>query len=603
MSKKIFSAPDWENAPSKNMPKTGYIPDRHPYTTSEDVQEKVETVIGEIEARNLDIAPTYSDWVNLGFGLVDEYGENGRAYFHRLSKLHSDYDYHVADKQYTKCLNSKGCGITLSTFFYLASKAGIVLFNHKKTILPNIQNGEKDKWKIDSTDLPVLPESLYSSLPPFILEVVNSSISVEDREVVLLGAIGCFSACFPNVCGLYDDHIVYPNLFLFLVADAGMGKGSLNLCRELIVPINNRLHEESKLLMIDYKSQLAEYQQNKKKNSELIEPVSPPQKTLIIPANSSSSTFIGLLSDNDGIGLLFETEGDTLSQTLKSEHGNYSDVLRKGFHHETISMSRRKDREFIEVPEPRFSVILSGTPRQVQRLIPDEEDGLLSRFIYYFIPFRRGIRNVFATDSISNSKHVAFKQLGERFIKMYDQFMQLGIVEIVVPRYHVLLFCAWLTNLNEESCDSIDNGMQGLVRRLGLIAYRIMMIFTVIRAMSESIPKIRSPNGNIVLECTEEDFFSALYICETLLYHSAYIYVKLSSHGSQKPLSIPESGVKARRYSFFNYLPDTFDRATYDRIVEERNENASTASKWIDKFIEDGRLQRIEQGRYKKLQV
>lgn len=127
----------------------------------------------------------------------------------------------------------------------------------------------------------------------------------------------------------------------------------------------------------------------------------------------------------------------------------------------------------------------------MQRLIPDEEDGLLSRFIYYFIPFRRGIRNVFATHSISNSKHVAFKQLGERFIKMYDQFMQLGIVEIVVPRYHVLLFCAWLTNLNEESCDSIDNGMQGLVRRLGLIAYRIMMIFTVIRAMSESIPKIR----------------------------------------------------------------------------------------------------------------
>ena len=138
--------------------------------------------------------------------------------------------------------------------------------------------------------------------------------------------------------------------------------------------------------------------------------------------------------------------------------------------------------------------------------------------------------------------------------------MQLGIVEIVVPRYHVLLFCAWLTNLSEESCDSIDNGMQGLVRRLGLIAYRIMMIFTVIRAMSESIPKIRSPNGNIVLECTEEDFFSALCICETLLYHSAYIYVKLSSHGLQKPLSIPESGVKARRYSFFNYLPDTFDR-------------------------------------------
>ena len=70
------------------------------------------------------------------------------------------------------------------------------------------------------------------------------------------------------------------------------------------------------------------------------------------------------LSDNDGVGILFETEGDTLSQTLKSEHGNYSDILRKGFHHETISMSRRKDREFIELPLPRFAVVLSGTPKQ-----------------------------------------------------------------------------------------------------------------------------------------------------------------------------------------------------------------------------------------------
>ena len=93
---------------------------------------------------------------------------------------------------------------------------------------------------------------------------MNSSISIEDHGIVLLGTIGCLSACFPNVCGLYDDHVVYPNLYLFLVADAGMGKGLLNLCRELIAPINNRLHEESRQLMIDYKAKMAEYQQNKK---------------------------------------------------------------------------------------------------------------------------------------------------------------------------------------------------------------------------------------------------------------------------------------------------------------------------------------------------
>lgn len=439
MSKKIFSAQEWENVPSEKnaLDRTSRL---SCCSSSSDLRLRVEDVICEIEDRGVDIAPTYNEWVNLGFALADEFAEMGRGYFHKLSALHHDYEYAAADKQYNYCLKSKGSGITLSTFFYLASKAGIMFSNRQKSILPNIQNGKLEKWVTDSADLPTLPDSLYPSLPPFIQEVVNCSISIEDREIVLLGTIGCLSACFPNVCGLYDDHIVYPNLYLFLVADAGMGKGSLNLCRELIAPINNRLHEESKQQMIDYKSKLAEYQQNKKKCPDLIEPVPPPQKTLIIPANSSASSFMSLLSDNEGIGLLFETEGDTLSQTLKSEHGNYSDVLRKGFHHETISMSRRKDREFVELQSPRFSVVLSGTPRQVQRLIPDEEDGLLSRFIYYFIPFRRGIRNVFENDCISKSKHVAFKQFGDRFLVMHDEFAKLGVVEIVVPRYNVLLW-------------------------------------------------------------------------------------------------------------------------------------------------------------------
>ena len=35
--------------------------------------------------------------------------------------------------------------------------------------------------------------------------------------------------------------------------------------------------------------------------------------------------------------MIFETEGDTLAQTFKSEHGNYSDDFRKAFHTETYA--------------------------------------------------------------------------------------------------------------------------------------------------------------------------------------------------------------------------------------------------------------------------
>ena len=61
---------------------------------------------------------------------------------------------------------------------------------------------------------------------------------------------------------------------------------------------------------------------------------------LYIPANNSSSGMFQLLYDNKGKGLIFETEGDTLAQSFKSDYGNYSDGFRKAFLHETVSYFR-----------------------------------------------------------------------------------------------------------------------------------------------------------------------------------------------------------------------------------------------------------------------
>ncbi|HAH23070.1 MAG TPA: DNA primase, partial [Prolixibacteraceae bacterium] len=80
---------------------------------------------------------------------------------------------------------------------------------------------------------------------------------------------------------------------------------------------------------------------------------------------------------------IFETEGDTLAQAFKSDYGNYSDGFRKAFHHETISYYRRTDREFVEIDNPCLSTVLSSTPKQVAILIPNAENGMLSRFIFY----------------------------------------------------------------------------------------------------------------------------------------------------------------------------------------------------------------------------
>ena len=599
MSKKIFSAQDWENVPSEIQ--QAHTPSIAPIYNK--VEDDVESVVREIEQRAIDIAPNYKDWVELGFALVDGLGENGREYYHRISRFYPIYQREETDQQYTHCLHSKGQGITIRSFFHLANQAGIPLAPFSKehlSILPNIQNGKTGKWIKSEEELPVFPECVFEHLPPFLNEVVNNSISVDDRDTILIGAIVCLSVCFHNVCGVYDERIVYPNLYLFVVADAGMGKGALTLCRELVAPINRNLHELSKRLEQEYKEAMSAYIKGKK-TDEMTMPTEPPMRMLVIPANSSASSFLKILGDNDGIGLLFESEGDTLSQTLKSDYGNYSDVLRKAFHHELVSLSRRKDREYCEVANPRVSVALAGTPEQVRRLIPDAENGLMSRFCFYIIRFKRGIRNVFATSDISQSKNAMFKLLGDKFCHLHKEFVRRGNYSFSLPSDLQEQFIEYLSRVNEECCDEVDNKMQGVVRRMGLIAYRIMMMLTAVRHLDNVIHK-SSSDETVQLVCHEFDYSIAMSICDTLLYHAVFIYQNLSGNQSKQfNTASQETGVYARRNTLYNMLPDIFTKKDYDAAVLTLGENGSTANKWIEAFIKDGKLCRIEQGKYRKI--
>ena len=125
-----------------------------------------------------------------------------------------------------------------------------------------------------------------------------------------------------------------------------------------------------------------------KKTDGMAMPTEPPMRMLVIPANSSASSFLKILGDNDGIGLLFESEGDTLRSDFEIGLRQLLRCVRKAFHHELVSLSRRKDREYCEVANPRVSVALAGTPEQVRRLIPDAENGLMSRILFLYYPLQ-----------------------------------------------------------------------------------------------------------------------------------------------------------------------------------------------------------------------
>lgn len=313
----------------------------------------VERVVKAIEAAHIDIAPSYSDWMEVGFALASEFGESGRTFFHRVSHFYSSYNEEETDRKYSDFLRGKRGGITIGTFFHKARAAGVKI---SKT--PRPQNGGMVEIVTDPDLLPCLPDEVFASLPPILANILASAGNA-DRDIILLGSMVTLSVCLDCVSGVYDDKIVRPNLYLFVVAVAGSGKGSLALCRKLVEPIHEAMREESQMMREKYEADMKAYAQAKCKG---LPPQEPPQLMLVCPCNCSSSAFLANLAANHGQLLLFETEGDTLSQTMGTDYGNYSDALRKAFHHETVSKSRITDQVFLEVLNPRLSVVLSGTP-------------------------------------------------------------------------------------------------------------------------------------------------------------------------------------------------------------------------------------------------
>ena len=587
MERKTFIPQNWLNQPTPQQ----IVTEQQTFDSGTQINE-VEKIILDIEANSTDITSSYSDWVNIGFAFADEFGENGRSLFHRVSQFYPNYNAQECDKQFDNCLKSKGHGVSLKTFFYLAKDAGIDISPTKESeemhhLYSNSKFGAYDNSTENqienSYQMPTFPDSLFSLLPEFLQKVVAIATSNEERDILLLGSLGAISACLPKISGIYDGKRVFSNLFIFITAQASAGKGRLVHCRQLVNPIHKELREQAKLHKQHYELELAEYNALKGKEEGIEKPARPPEKMLFIPANNSSTGAYQLLGDSDGRGLIFETEGDTLAHAFKSDYGNYSDGFRKAYHHETISYYRRTDREFVDIECPCLSTVLSGTPKQVSSLIPNAENGLFSRFIFYYMNVRPVWKNVFATQT-DNGLDDYYEALGNEFYELYKAIMQ------DEPRQF------WLTVDQQEQFNRFFGqiqdkymNLQGLdymatVRRLGLIAFRICMICSALRIME-------SGDTSKKMICEERDFQATLLMIKVLVKHSSKVFCELPQE-EQKPTRLN------KKEKFLYALPFNFNRQKYLEIAKAMNIPGKTAEGYIANFVKSGLLHREAHDQY-----
>ena len=397
-------------------------------------------------------------------------------------------------------------------------------------------------------------------LPQILQTVVNHSASPAEADMMLMGTITTLSATLPNIYGIYDQNTIFPNLYLFVNAKASAGKGRLKMCKGLIKPI---IQEQ----------QIASNAQS-----------------LIIPANSSATAIYQQLAFNNGHGLIFETEADTLNIAMRNGFGNFSDGLRKAFHHESISYLRRKENERIDINEPHLSIVLSGTPKQCQKLIPSAENGLFSRFAILHLESNNSWNDVFFKNNESNA--LAYSLLANRIYELYKRLRCAEKpIEFKFTDKQKTLFNQHFNGIQQSLIN--DDNFTASIRRMGLITYRIAMILSALHLENcSTLPSI--------IQCTNKTLEAAITISKSLLQHAMLFY---SSLPEGEEAAKQHTQKEQQKRTLLQMMPSQFSRKELVNIGQTLNISVRTADTYLREFIASQQVENIAYGTFRKIEI
>lgn len=99
------------------------------------IKTDFDAMIAEMDRKGLNLCEDYSEWIQIAYALVSEFGEGGRDYFHTLSSHSSKYNSDDCNAQYTACLKNhsenKGKRSTIATIYYHAKQNGIQAYSEQ----------------------------------------------------------------------------------------------------------------------------------------------------------------------------------------------------------------------------------------------------------------------------------------------------------------------------------------------------------------------------------------------------------------------------------------------------------------------------------------
>ena len=562
-------------------------------------QDCVENVILQLETNHIDITASYDHWVNIAFALADEFGEGGRSFFHRVSLFYPRYSPDEADKQYDNCLRTHSGAVGIGTFFHYCQEVGIHCSTPQMekqacgscgscgSSSSSTENKGAEAAKaaevrqrvaasvfeedLSNANLPVIFDAVKEKLPIILQRCAVNSHSTIECDVRFLSSLAVFSATMPNVSGTYGGQTVFPNLYMIIDGPASSKKGKGTPARFIGQPFHDELLDAFHYEMAEYRLEMDQYRRELQNGVQnLQEPTHPLRKTFFVPANSTDSAILNQVFNNDGQGLIMETELDTVTNSFNTRYGNYSALLRKGFHHEPLSLLRRTADEFIEIPRPRISLCISGTPGQINTFIGSSENGLFSRMAFYCTALDSEWESPWTPEGQKITEDI-FTEIGkDYFLKYRPRLIGREAITFTLTQEQQDEFDRTFGATKKDYLEEEGATFAPSVHRMGLICFRMSMILSILRTLEQGSDLPSS------VTCDEDSFHAAMRIAIRLLEHSRFVFTHL-------PSSV--HGVHQRARDFFYALPDNFDRQGYLQVAEKLGMKKKTVDRYVAKLV------------------
>ena len=443
-------------------------------------------------------------------------------------------------------------------------------------------------------DAPYIPDTVFASLPDFLIRCCRYTSDKRERDMALLGCLNSCSAIFPCVSFLYKRSLYSPHFYLASVAAAGAGKGIMAFTAILLDPTqeyydqirraNKKAYEQA---LLGWDSEQQQARREKRLPDINLKPEEPKAQYLKISATTSKSRLIEHLATAGEVGCcMATTEINTMVSSLGQDCGKYEDILCKAAHHEEVSSSYKVDGEPIVVKHPHLALNIAGTQEQFYIFFRSLEVGLFSRFAFYTRQQSQKWESCAPGDEQVDLRGY-FQSLGKELLEMHKVLLESPTLVTFSPaqwQLHTTLFSELLRRVLLEGRDSSGS----LIRRAGLLGMRLAAILTIFRKWED----YRYAKEYC---CTDADFRMAMDIVRTLVEHSLLLSTSLPDT-NQPPVSMHRFH---RLDEILSSLSKEFTYTDFVRSVQNTGMSESTGKRFLQKAL---KLQYIvkEENSYRK---